>query len=271
MAKKRATPVPRTAAATPPSRWLALSYAPVAPFSLRPSASTSAGGKTLLLPTPYAVKLALVDATIRSEGIAAGETLFEDLKRTAVGLLPAEHACVTNTFARSLKKTRGAKQGAQEVDDGEEEDGSEEGGWPFSRTLLYREICVLSGPLTVALGLREDRLREPFERAARGVNYFGKRGGFFQLLRMDVIDWLDARTVVVDPLGWEPKVTFVGEVACVLDDLGSAATLDAVSPFSGASAAWGRDRVAQTRLLPVRRVATGSHFTAYERLPADQN
>jgi len=212
-----------------------------------------------------------VDATIRSEGIAAGETLFEDLKRTAVGLLPAEHACVTNTFARSLKKTRGAKQGAQEVDDGEEEDGSEEGGWPFSRTLLYREICVLSGPLTVALGLREDRLREPFERAARGVNYFGKRGGFFQLLRMDVIDWLDARTVVVDPLGWEPKVTFVGEVACVLDDLGSAATLDAVSPFSGASAAWGRDRVAQTRLLPVRRVATGSHFTAYERLPADQN
>lgn len=270
MGKKEAKPVPRAAAATPPPQWLALSYAPVAPFSLRPSAATSAGGKTLLLPTPYAIKLALVDATMRSEGTAAGETLFEDLKHTAVGLLPAEHACVTNTFARSLKKTRGAQQGPQEADDDDEEDGSEDGGWPFSGTLLYREICVLSGPLTVALGLREGRLREPFERAARRVNYFGKRGGFFQLLRTDVIGWLDPRTVVVDPLGWEPEVTFVGDVACVLDDLGSGATLDAVNPFSSASAAWGRDRVAQTRLLPLRRLATGSHFTAYERLPADE-
>src|SRR5579875_4187322 len=45
--------------------WLLVTYYPVSLFSLRTTYATSKGGKTLLVPTPYAVKMALLDACFR--------------------------------------------------------------------------------------------------------------------------------------------------------------------------------------------------------------
>ena len=94
-----------------------------------------------MLPTPYAIKLALVDACIRGNGVTAGEALFEELKSAAVAVLPPSRACVTNTFVRSLKlyQSKGKK------DEEGDEDGGGEGARPFNTTLRYREICVFSG------------------------------------------------------------------------------------------------------------------------------
>ena len=47
------------------SRWLVFQYAPAALFSLKSSRATSTVGKTLLTPTPYAVKMAFLDAALR--------------------------------------------------------------------------------------------------------------------------------------------------------------------------------------------------------------
>ena len=49
-------------------KWLLASFKPVTLFSLRMSIATSSAAKTLLVPTPYAVKLALVDAAFRADG-----------------------------------------------------------------------------------------------------------------------------------------------------------------------------------------------------------
>lgn len=256
-------PVP----AEPPPAWLALRYRPVAPFSLRPSQSTSAGGKTLLVPTPYAIKLALVDAEIRRAGVQAGERLFTMLREAPIGLLPAQRACVTQTFVKSLKKKRddAAKKEEAEADEGEEEEGGESAG-PFDSTLRYREICTLFGPILIAIGLRSTALGPALEVTARHVNYFGKRGSFFQLEAVAEMAALDERMTVVDPLGWSPSVTPAGELACILDDLGRNTTLSRVSPFSTESAKWEADRVAHMRILAVRRVESAAHFTLYERL-----
>ncbi len=53
--------------------WIVAQYLPVAPFSLKPAAATSSGGKTLLAPTPYAIKMALLDVAIRTLGLKALE------------------------------------------------------------------------------------------------------------------------------------------------------------------------------------------------------
>ena len=50
--------------------WVLATYQPTTFFSLKPSNATSSGGKTLLTPTPYAIKMGLLDAAIRTEGIS---------------------------------------------------------------------------------------------------------------------------------------------------------------------------------------------------------
>ena len=50
---------------SPTSRWLIAAYRPVTLFSLRMTHATSKGGKTLVVPTPYSIKMALLDACFR--------------------------------------------------------------------------------------------------------------------------------------------------------------------------------------------------------------
>lgn len=246
--------------APPPPSWLKLTFEPVALFSLRSSHSTSAGGKTLLVPTPYAVKLALIDAAIRTLGPSRGEAIFSLVKPAAIAILPSERVCVTNTFLRSLKKSRGENSGEDEEGD----DGGE--GMPtFTSTLRYREFCFMSGVLTIHLGLRSESLDE-LAAAAQAVNYFGARGGMFQLVGTSRCREIDQRCAVVDPLGWSPPNAPLGGTACVLDDLGPEATLARISPYSPEGARWHADRRATMALLPLRRVSSGSHWTTYERI-----
>jgi hypothetical protein len=49
-----------------PGRWLIAEYQPTALFSLKISSATSSVGKTLVVPTPYSIKMALVDAAFRT-------------------------------------------------------------------------------------------------------------------------------------------------------------------------------------------------------------
>src|SRR6266542_3258808 len=84
--------------------WLVATYRPTAPFSLRLTTATSSGGKTLLVPTPYAVKLALVDATIRVGTVERGRALFDVLKGRVIRLRPPEHVVVNNTFVKIQRR-----------------------------------------------------------------------------------------------------------------------------------------------------------------------
>ena len=49
-----------------PGRWLVAKYQPAALFSLKVSSATSSVGKTLIVPTPYSIKMAFVDAAFRA-------------------------------------------------------------------------------------------------------------------------------------------------------------------------------------------------------------
>ena len=46
--------------------WLAVSYQPTSLFSLKLSSATNSAGKSLPVPSPYAVKMALLNAIITS-------------------------------------------------------------------------------------------------------------------------------------------------------------------------------------------------------------
>src|SRR5947209_17870391 len=83
--------------------WIMARYLPVALFSLKPAAATSSGGKTLLIPTPYAIKMALLDVAIRTRGLAEGERLFPLLRDLSIWMQLPEEVVVINGFGKSRR------------------------------------------------------------------------------------------------------------------------------------------------------------------------
>lgn len=142
--------------------WTVAWYAPVGLFSLKPPFATTAGAKSLLVPTPYALRMALLDAYLRSRGTTEASDFFRHLRAAKVAVAPPEHACVSNVFTKQLRPRR----------DG----GSEEF---FQRTIAFREYVFQDGLLGVAVWAEEELSRALFNLLPQ-IDYLGKRGSFVQ-------------------------------------------------------------------------------------------
>ena len=159
---------------TSPHEWLVTTYQPVTMFSLRMTHATSKGGKTLVVPTPYVVKMALLDACFRrfpaAEALSRARIVFDWIKPREIRFRPPKHCLVTNTFQKVL-------------------DWSRDGPDPFRQTIAYRELAFYGGDdLLVALavdGLRADERQILIELFAH-INSLGKRGGFVQFTGTEV-------------------------------------------------------------------------------------
>src|SRR6266478_3896806 len=139
--------------------WIIARYLPVAPFSLKPAAATSSGGKTLLAPTPYAIKMALLDSAIRTMGIVEGERIFPFLRNLSVQIALPEDIIVFKSFSKSWRPVESKE--AQKKDETREEfetwqrekmaDRIERGQYPLYSTIAYREYVYYRDAFQLAL------------------------------------------------------------------------------------------------------------------------
>jgi hypothetical protein len=113
-----------------PNQWLIVLYEPVSLFSLRMSQTTSKGGKTLVVPTPYSVKMALIYACFRAwdeqEAFSNARRVFDIVKARRICFRPPPHCLVQNTFVKVL-------------------DAERDSDLPFKQTIVYREFAAFSG------------------------------------------------------------------------------------------------------------------------------
>ena len=86
--------------------WLEAIYEPTTLFSLRPSWATSSGGKSLLLPSPYAVKMAVLDVALRTSGLAKAEKEWPWIRDLSLGIQLPSQIVVTNLFVKVLRLRR---------------------------------------------------------------------------------------------------------------------------------------------------------------------
>jgi hypothetical protein len=231
-----------------PAEWLVARFAPVSLFSLKPSFATSSVGTTLVVPTPYAIKMALVDAAFRA-GDAEDEcaALLEALVPIPVRIAPPE-AVVTHTFSKIRQEPK--KQVELK---------------PYISNIAYREFAAFSDEWRWAFGLaRESGLAVRLARLLAYVRYVGKRGSFVQFLG---VDWQAALseefTAPLEPgggLALSPRSHIVP-----LDDFGPEATLRVLSSFSSEKARRDRHRVFVDTVVPLGRARTGPGFTEYRR------
>jgi len=233
-------------------RWLIARYQPVGLFSLKPGEATSTGGKSLLVPTPFAIRTALLDAAIRVQGVACGPQAFESIKSLRLALLPPKRAAVTSLFAKVLKPERDA----------------DERGRAMQKTIAFREYVYLEGTLTLAFGGKPMCLDQVVPLLPH-LTYLGKRGSFFQLLAPpEAVETADDEP----PEGFVPLVAWnqshqqtfpLGHVQR-LDEWGADLTYEKANIYTSEKIQIGRDRVRIDVVLPYRLVQAGRGFTVYE-------
>ena len=236
--------------------WLIAEYHPVTLFSLRSGTATSSGAKTLFLPTPFAIRTALLDAAIRTKGLEAGRVAFSWIKGLSIAVRPPERVVVTNLFAKILKPTR-----------------KEESDRAMDRTIAFREYAQLDGAMELAFKVADTEASDLTSLLAQ-INYFGKRGCLFQLTEVPRrADDLPAGFLPLDGAyiqgsqvrGGPPRTCPLGIIQ-MMDDWGESLTFAKANIYSDERIVLGKDRVQKSVVLPYRLVRSSKSFSYYERL-----
>lgn len=235
--------------------WLIAEYRPVSLFSFRSGMATSSGAKTLFLPTPFAIRTALLDAAIRINGLAAGPVTFDWIKQLSIAVRPPERIVVTNLFAKVLKPTR--KEEAEEAMD---------------RTIAFREYAQLEGIMALAFRIAEEQASN-LALLLTQINYFGKRGCFFQLMKApDTAGELPEGFVPMDgvyiqdnQVRGQGPVAFVPGLIQMMDDWGESLTFDKVNIYTDEKIVLGKDRIRKSIVLPYQLVRSSKGFSYYQR------
>jgi hypothetical protein len=225
--------------------WLAVDYEMVSAFSLRPSNTTSNGGKSLLSPTPYAIKMALLDRAIRQSGLDFGQALFPLIRDLNIWLHLPRAVAVNRTFQKVLRSW------------------DRKDGW--TSTISQREYCFHAGNLGLLLsspaGEGDSPPLDDLIPLLMSINYFGRRGSFAQYLEAKIyIDfpngaWLD--------LCQSPEGALSLGFLQRMDDMRPDASFEDVSNFTAKGNKDG-GRIYRNIVFPYRMKHHGFNHTVYE-------
>jgi hypothetical protein len=230
--------------------WVAANYEATALFTLKPATATSSGGRTLPVPTPFAIKMALLDVACRVMGVEAAKAEWNWLNVCRVALRPAARLVVNNTFIKVLRQRRNPA-----------EPGTPDAGF-FQRTISYREYAYLDGDFGLALEVADEAQAVKLLEWLTCLNYLGKRGGFIQLLEMPTLrEPLDKGYVIVG----EPLAGFnIDSMLLQLDDTTERMTFERANIYSGEKITLGKERVLHHVALPYRLVQSSRGYSFYE-------
>lgn len=232
----------------PKNQWLTVSYQPVSLFSLKRSDATSMAARSNLVPTPYAIKMALLKVLIENQGNQHNHDFsnwikleFIWLRDLTIHILPPARLIVN----RNGYKLRYYDQTADKAD-------KNRSTVPMQDGFVFREWVYLEGVLQICCG-PTPRLTE-LENLFAQINYFGKKGCFFQYLPQEATKTPQFQPNQYDSFTVQP-----------MDDLGSKTTFDKINPFSTERAQLDKDRVITSGFLPLELKGTTARYDFYER------
>lgn len=230
-----------------PGRWLVGRYLPTALFSLKMSQATSSVGKSLLVPTMYAIKMALVDGGFRA-GLSDGacDVLLRALIHVEVRIAPPARAVVTHTFVKIRQEPKRPDPLR-----------------PYGSNIAYREVVHHWGEWRWAFDLAgvDEQVGQWLVTVVPHVNSIGKRGSFVQFMEM----W---RQVEMPANFTQPQAErgFARPArwhVATLDEFGPEASLPVLSSYSSQRSRRDRHRAFVQTIVPLGLANTGPGFSEY--------
>ena len=245
--------------------WLLARFKPTNFFSLKPAYATSSGGKSLLSPTPFAIKMALLDVALRTLGEAQGKILFPEIRRLQIAMRPPELATVNNTFAKILRPNDSISKVKKEEQAAKLAEAIANQKWPMGSTIAFREYVSFTGEFELAF---QGMAVETLTALLCQVNYFGKRGGLVQLQdvpqvcpELNLNDYIHLTNSSDMTQGFP-----LHGVLQMLDDCGDSMTFEHANIYSGKKITLGKERVLRHVVLPYQLVQSSKSFTLYRRI-----
>lgn len=214
-------------------------YLPTTLFSLKDSNSTNSGAKSLFLPSPYAIKMAILNQAITVGGDLADlekkkSVKFGYIRDAKIDFYIEKNSffSVNNSFVKILKPSRS--------------------GSGFGQTVSFREYLFLSSALEIIFDVKDEQQEQYLKKYLHKINYFGKRGCFFQFVEYRD-DYKKPNVLPFDDKS--PQYGVLQE----FDDFDLKSTFANASTFDGAKA----KRSKQILLLPIQKLSSSKSYSLY--------
>lgn len=214
-------------------------FQPTTLFSLKESNSTNKGAKSLFLPSPYAIKMAILNQAITIDGDLQK---LEEKKSKEFGYirdaeisfyLPENVSfCVNNSFVKIQEPVR---------------EGS-----GFKPTISFREYVFISDKIEIIFEVPTIEAKNYLKQFIYKINYFGKRGCFFQFWEFNDIP----PEANVQP--FDAKNGMAG-VLQSYDDFDEKATFDSANNYSSVNS----KRKQQILVLPISIESSSKSFRLF--------
>ncbi|HEY7122534.1 MAG TPA: hypothetical protein VH540_01165 [Ktedonobacterales bacterium] len=241
--------------------WTIATYHPVSLFSLRPANSTTSGGKTLIAPTPFCIKMALLSASIQTTGVTEGQRRFPQIRDLRIALALPKQVVVVKSFAKIRRpfESKDAKTREQKI-----AELAEKGQYPFQSTIAYREFVQFGGLLQIAFTAPQGEAPAWLSEMLPVINYLGKRGSFVQIAGWpQLAEALDDTFTEVT----RDSTTFSSNGTLqMLDDCGNQMTFEHADIYNPKRMSFGKERVPRHVVLPYRLKQSSRGYSLYERL-----
>lgn len=232
--------------------WIEFVYEPTTLFSLKASEATNAAGKSLFSPSPYAVKMALLNAICTYDSVESARRNFDLIRDLEMQFALPDHIVVNNCFVRIMQESRS-------------ETRKENPNMMFKSTVAFREYIYFSGLVKIAVRQLEEMAKEQLDFLKHNfacINYFGKRGCFFQMTRCSIMDSEQLPPEYSQPV---ENRNFLADgrakVLSKVDDFGPNATFSKVSNYSDEKT----ERMSKVIVLPFRVTKATKAFTLLAR------
>ncbi len=231
--------------------WWEIEYQPTTLFSLKTSDATNAAGKSLFMPSPYSVKMALLNAVCTFESVKKAEEKFGLIREMEIEFSLPEYIVVNNCFIRIMQESRS-------------ETRAENPNLMFKSTVAFREYLFFSGNLRMAFRIANPNDEELafLKSFFYKINYYGKRSCFFQIVfySENPIEKLPnnySRKIIDKDFFLDGKAKLLAKV----DDFGPKATFNKVNNYSSEKT----DRITEIIGLPYQSIKSNKNFTLFKR------
>lgn len=199
--------------------WLIVKYLPTTLFSLRKSDATNTAAKSLIAPSPYSIKMALLNSIITFDSLKKAKENFDFIKSLEIQYALSKYICINNCFIKIQKQPHSDKLKTNP-------------SLAFDSSIGFREYIFFNDKINIAFKIEHKEQKGFLDMYLRKINYFGKRGCFFQYIESSIIQTKKLPTNYSDYFNKESLNLSIDGLIMKMDDFDPKVKFNEVNTFT---------------------------------------
>lgn len=231
--------------------WLIVKYKPTSLFSLRKSDATNTAAKSLIAPSPYSIKMALLNSIITFDSLKKAKDNFELIRSLEIQYDLSEYICVNNCFVKIQKEPHSSKK-------------ANNPNLAFDSSIGFREYIYYNDTVNLAIRVSDEKEKDFLDKYFKLINYYGKRGCFFQYINSSKLESDILPDDYSTYFNMENLESITNGFLMEMDDFDPKVKFDQVSTYSNKST----KRIQKIYFFKYDQIKANKSFTLYKQASA---